>query len=204
MVFLFGLSLALTSLQADETYTCRYVRPSHMLSFFTGKPMYKERTFSVPQGGSDILRQVSADADDVKRTIRLRGVKEDIHQALDFLKQIDVERRKVTSTIRIQSVVDATDARVVSTIKANIPFEIVESESRTKLSVVVRPNADGTYTIFVGKSEDASRNVGIVFRVKGDQRTRLVFEKDAFRTAGLDEVPPGDLVIIDVTVAPAP
>ncbi|CAN5426104.1 hypothetical protein BH11ARM2_BH11ARM2_08410 [soil metagenome] len=37
-----GLLLALMPLQADDTYTCRFVRPSLVLNLISRKPLLKE------------------------------------------------------------------------------------------------------------------------------------------------------------------
>ncbi|RYG37402.1 hypothetical protein EON81_06855 [bacterium] len=149
-----------------------------------------------------MFEDLSAKANDAKREIRLQGPKDSVAQALDMIRLVDVERRKVTATIRIISPIDSLDMRMVSTMSANVPMEFAEPESKTKLTVAIRPNAGESFTVFVASGESEKSKTSVVFRVNGSEKTRLMVANGKFRIVNANEIPSGDIVLIEFSVAP--
>lgn len=200
MVPLLGLTLALLPLQASETYVCRNIRPTKALALFAGQQGRNDRLRTLAKG-EGMLGQVEADADDETQTIRVRGDKDEVRDALSFFQQIDNRRRILQGSIHIASPVDGVDSKISASLRNNTAFELAENESDVHLSLTPRSNADGTCTILL-KAERAGRGGECIFRVRMGETFRVYLSTVGNIVIDQKAKPPvGDMATVTISVS---
>lgn len=129
------------------------------------------------------LSDENVKADDLRGVLLVEGSAEDIKQIQTLVSAFDVQRRKVSVSVTVESLVDKTTYQVSAKLLNYQEWQTSDGDTGVLVSVTPRINDDNTVTLFMQYGQEKARLARTVLRLKaGSSYTFLVGSDESRQT----------------------